>query len=368
MNLAKKVWFKNLCLLVTLVFLHQTILLSSGGLPIPKISLSFGPSVAYAQGPEWHVSTVDANFADLFIQEKLSEISAGTAAAFGYVRDEIKFEAYTGSLRGARGTMWSKAGNSLDQASLLIALLRAQGIPCRYVRGTLSEDDIKVLIRSMFNAEKMASAVGYIPEESHGTKWPINDPKNDPGIQAWVSDHWWVELYDGTQLDPSFTDNLVHGTAVSTHFEVPDDLRHKVTVRLIAEFHNMLSQYQYETPLEETFSTPEVYGRPLTIGHFINVYQPPALIGGFKTYTYSPYIVVEDNDGTASNNHLIQGQDYQEFFTSLLPMANSTLTRLTLELEVNDPRRKADMRPRGLLHRVRFAVMHGMLEPAPADT
>ena len=371
MKWTKANWFKDLCLLVAFQFFFQTLLPTAHNLPMPKISWDFGPAAAYAQEPEWLASTVDANYEDRFIQEKLTEIGPGVDAAFAFVRDEIGFEAYTGSLRGARGTMWSEAGNSLDQASLLIALLRAQGIACRYVRGTLADEDIKTLILSMFNAEKMANAVGYIPPESHGTEWPLNDPENDPGIANWISDHWWVELEDGTPLDTSFVDAVVgvaRGTAVTTHFEIPDELRHKVTVRLVAEFHNMLSQYTYKTPLEETFTTPEVYGKPLTIGNFINTYQPPALIGGFKTYTYSPYIIVEDNDSTPENNHLIQGEDYQEFFNTLIPMANSTLTRLTLEMEVIDPGREPDIRSRDLLDRVGYAARHGMAQPGAVDT
>ena len=37
-------------------------------------------------------------------------------------------------------------GNDIDQASLLIALLRAQGIPARYVRATLADADAQTLI------------------------------------------------------------------------------------------------------------------------------------------------------------------------------------------------------------------------------
>ncbi len=359
-------WFGNLCRLMALVFLLETALPAAHGLPMP--SLSLGPVPALAQGPEWLASTKDADFTDRFIQEKLSEIAPGIDGALAYVQNDIHFEAYTGSLRGARGTLWSGAGNSLDQASLLISLLRAQGIACRYVRGTLPGEEVQLLIRSMFNGEKMANAVGYIPEESHGTRWPINDPENDPGIQTWVSDHWWVELEDGGQLDPCFTGDRVPGTMVSTHFEVPDELRHKVVVRLKAEFYNLLSQYQYKVPLEQTFATAEVYGRPLTIGHFVSTYQPPALIGGFKTYTYSPYISVEDNDEIPENNHIIQGEDFQEFFNTLIAPANTTLTRLTLEMEVNDPGRAPDIRTRDLLDRVGVAARHGMGEPAGVDT
>jgi transglutaminase-like putative cysteine protease len=42
------------------------------------------------------------------------------------------------------GTLDQMAGNDIDQASLLISLLRYKGIPARYVRGTI-EIPVEVL-------------------------------------------------------------------------------------------------------------------------------------------------------------------------------------------------------------------------------
>lgn len=52
-----------------------------------------------------------------------------------YVSNEIEFEPYFGSLKGAQGVLISGSGNATDTASLTIALLRASGIPARYVKG-----------------------------------------------------------------------------------------------------------------------------------------------------------------------------------------------------------------------------------------
>jgi transglutaminase-like putative cysteine protease len=68
---------------------------------------------------------------------------------FAYVCS-LNYESYKGSLRGTRGTQWSEAGNSLDQASLLIAILRGSGVPARYRHGTLSTGRAQELILSMF--------------------------------------------------------------------------------------------------------------------------------------------------------------------------------------------------------------------------
>jgi YD repeat-containing protein len=57
---------------------------------------------------------------------------------YEYVANEIAFEPYYGSLKGALGALYTKAGGPSDQASLLIALLRASNIPARYVKGQIA--------------------------------------------------------------------------------------------------------------------------------------------------------------------------------------------------------------------------------------
>ncbi len=83
-------------------------------------------------------STLDAETTDPFVLAKAAELGYDATRIFTFVRDEIGYHAYPGSLRGARGTLWNKAGNALDRASLLVALLRASGIPARYARGHAS--------------------------------------------------------------------------------------------------------------------------------------------------------------------------------------------------------------------------------------
>ena len=56
---------------------------------------------------------------------------------YEFVRNEIATEWYAGAMKGALGTLRQKSGNAVDQASLLIALLRASSAPARYVHGVI---------------------------------------------------------------------------------------------------------------------------------------------------------------------------------------------------------------------------------------
>jgi transglutaminase-like putative cysteine protease len=69
------------------------------------------------------------------IEDLAASLDNSAIKIFNWVRKNIEFDAYVGSRRGAAETLRLKAGNDTDQASLLIALLRSAGIPCRYATG-----------------------------------------------------------------------------------------------------------------------------------------------------------------------------------------------------------------------------------------
>ncbi len=227
-------------------------------------------------------STPDANTADQFIIDKAADLTVGATtpqekaeAIFNFVRDEIGYESYRGSLRGARGTLWSMAGNALDQASLLIALLRVSGIPAQYAKGTITDPLAQDLILSMF--PNPTRVVGCPPPEAERA-----DPANDPQLLAETREHFWVELDMGggfSPADPTFNSKKTlaqldqsFATTDATFTEVPDSLRHKVTVRLKAELSDGFTGglKDPKTVLNHTFNTVELIGHPLSIGHFVN--------------------------------------------------------------------------------------------------
>lgn len=368
-------WFKWVCKLVLYIFFFQGLHPGSYGYqsqpkpserPIPFLSWGIGPAPVMAQEPpaadppgdaDDLSCTPDASCNDPYVLTKAAELGNDPQRIFEFVRDEIGYESYQGSLRGARGTLWSQAGNALDQASLLIALLRASGVPAHYVRGTLSDDLSKSLILSMFPPP--LRVVGCPPDDAVRA-----DPANDPQLLAETREHYWVELDTGggfQAADPTLEDAQLGQTLATeegTFAEVPDALRHKVTVRLKAEFPAGIAGtagFSTETPLDETFNTVELVGRPLSIGHFVSAFSPPALLFGYTTYTYSPYILLGQNDGTTADYEVIRGTDYQELLTNF-PLGSQFLTGLYLDIDVKSPNGTTQTYERTLLDRIGFAT------------
>lgn len=81
-----------------------------------------------------------ANLAETEISDEIKELadSLGNAKnVYEYVKNNIRFETYYGSRKGAVGTFEQKGGNDTDTASLLTGMLRYLGYPARYHVGTV---------------------------------------------------------------------------------------------------------------------------------------------------------------------------------------------------------------------------------------
>lgn len=340
--LAATAWFRRFCR-ASAFFLLCHMLFGS-------LRLAYGQAADLAPTP-------DANSTDPYITQQAAALNHDPAQIFAFVRDQIAYEAYKGSLRGARGTLWSKAGNALDKASLMIALLRASNIPARYVKGELSEADAQTLILSMFPAP--LRAVGCLEP---GTL--LANPADDPALLAETKEHYWVQFGAGnTDADPSFSGATLGQTfAVSqgTFTEVSDNLRHKVVVRLQAELAGSFTSQlglppDVQTPLNQTFNAVELVGKPLSVGHFVNSNAIGALFFSSTTHTYSPYILLGQGDADLSDDPLIRGTDYQEFFSNFGGFSQ-IITGVFLHIDVVDPDGQSQTFERTLVDRIGFAA------------
>ena len=158
-------------------------------------------------------STPDANTTDPFIQQKAAELDYDPQRIFAYLQQRGRLRVVRRARSVAHeGRSGATAGNALDVASLGVALMRASGIPARYVGGTLTGDRARDLILSMFPAPYQTA--GYI---APGT--PTADPANDPRLLAEATEHYWFQFDTGAGMvdaDPLIAGSLVGQTLLAS--------------------------------------------------------------------------------------------------------------------------------------------------------
>jgi len=337
---------------------------------------SIDPSLLGYNPTSTDIFAFSTDIYDPFVQEEAAKLNYDSTQIYAFLHTQIGYNSYVGSLRGARGTLWSNAGNALDVANLGVDLMRASGIPAQYVSGTLSQADAQTLILSMFPASYQT--VGYIPA---GTQ--VSDPANDPQLLAETESHYWFQFDAGggmTDADPLFPTAVIgqtFSTSTGTFIAIPDALRQTTEIQLQAEMYNQAgsifagllgqSPLTTTTVLDKTFNDADLVGRPLTVGNFVTTSSFGALFLTRTTNTYSPYIDAGDEaypDGShdevlngtdPSKSDFANREDYQEVITNF-PLGNQVLTGLFLDVTLSGLDGPAQTYEHTILDRIGYAT------------
>ncbi len=125
---------------------------------------------------------------------------------FNYVRNRIEFQPYYGSHKGAHLTHLEGAGNDMDQASLLIALLNEAGYTnTSYVYGKYT---VKNTSSDGYNLSNwLGTTAALAPSLISNAGIPLYPGTNYGSYITWPFDHVWVRAtIDGVtyDLDPSY--------------------------------------------------------------------------------------------------------------------------------------------------------------------
>lgn len=177
---------------------HRSLPLS-GGLPSQPEGGRGDLTIEGEPNVEDLASTIETKV-DTRILQKGNELD-DTEEIYLFVRNELDYEPYWGSMKGARQTLLEMAGNDMDLASLLIALYRGQEIPARYVYGT-AEVDIEEALNWLGVED---DEVAYRLFQENGIPSAANYDGDD--IESITIDHVWVAAWWGGewhQMDPSF--------------------------------------------------------------------------------------------------------------------------------------------------------------------
>ena len=191
--------------------------------PLPNIPPQRAPRLPPA--PSDLAATQDAPLSPA-IEARADALGNAPVPIFEWVRKNIALVPGTGSLQGAAGTLASGRGNPTDQASLLVALLRAAGVHARYVSGNIEIEAGRA--REWWGVDSTAAVVELLTEAGI----PYDTVLAGGEISALRWQHTWVEAWidlapsRGAKhrtgdawigLDPSFKQlNLTSGAELAT--------------------------------------------------------------------------------------------------------------------------------------------------------
>ena len=107
-----------------------------------------------------------------------------------YVRNNIDYEPYFGPMAGPEWTLLQRSGNSFDQATLLVALLRESEVPARYVYGTV---ELSAEVSSKWLRVKNSTLAANLLAKSGVPITKIFDPYGN--VTRLRLEHVWTEAY-----------------------------------------------------------------------------------------------------------------------------------------------------------------------------
>jgi hypothetical protein len=293
-------------------------------------------------------ATMDANSDDPFVRRKAAELGHRLNSILAYGAEGVGFELYVGSLRGARGTLWSEAGNALDQASLVTALLRASGIPARYAQGEIPEASASDLIASMF--EFQPARARLLPEGI-----PLADPASRSEFIAEATAHHWIEYWnkgEWTPFDPSLSGANLSATPyihpATVYAEVPDALRHKIHFRTTVELLSQFNTLDISHPIDLTLRTVETVGEPITVGHSTQNRQEGGILGVGGFLDYKPFV--------ASGDRILPGTPFHEqwYGTGIYELSKHFLIAEWLDIGLESPSGATEEFRRTILDRLGY--------------
>ena len=330
------------------------------------------PAATLTQGsvdPNLLASTPDANTTDPFIQQEAAVLDYNAQNIFNFLQNDIGYNSYLGSLRGARGTLWSDAGNALDVASLGVALMRASGIPAQYVQGTLSQSQAQQLILSMFPASYQT--VGYIPA---GTQ--TSDPANDSQLLGRDGKPLLVRVRHRQRLGErrsadarrpdradvhgrtgSFTEVAAEPAANDRGFAHCGDLQpgraRRVRPQSITD----------TVVLDQTFNDVDLVGRPSDDRQSRQSIRDRCDLHLCHEYLYTLHFNRRRCHPDPSQDETITGQTYQEVLTNF-PLGTQSLTGLFLNVTLSGPQGPSGPYEHTLLDRIGSAARQGLAPPS----
>ena len=231
-------------------------------------------------------------------QAVIEQVGRDPAKLSAWVQENTDLLPYRGALRGPRGVMMDRGGNSLDRSLLLAELIASAGFEVRLANATLSPEQAAALAgtvaptrahhpqsRSNGNAKpdttKFRERVGRHAGDLLAALGQAPASAGPATFATALSDHWWVQRGNGNgngngawvDVDPCGVAPLP-APARTIPFKARDGMLpleskdcHEVTLRLVVEAF-LDGQLKTQPVLQQTVRPIEVIDQPLRLTHY----------------------------------------------------------------------------------------------------
>jgi hypothetical protein len=202
------------------------------------------------------------------LQALAANLSNNPLKLFLFVRNSVYFDPYAGSMKGAYQTFSTMAGNDVDQASLLISLLRISHVPTRYVVGEIDVPIASVLNWLGFSAPANVTitmgdqAATILSEAGISYSWGYISEGVAASIHFKIA-HVWVEAYlngSWVEMDPSFKQYSYFGPVDAS------DVFNQFSAKSLA-FLNTSNDDYYSSYVSSAFANYLQYNPNLDLGN-----------------------------------------------------------------------------------------------------
>ncbi len=354
--------------------------------------------------------TPDADPTDPPVVHQAALLGYDPAQMLRFVQRQIAHQPYRGSLHGARGALYGRGGNAHDKANLLVAMLRAGGVPAAYRFGALDDAGLDRLAGTFFPPAEATDRAGRPltvevlrahPEsilelmtleakaglgETFQDKIAAVSAMDDAALEALLfeqgldeahrgalREHAWVEAWiEGrwVSMDPSFVDAAVGEVVVDGEGErvraMPEDRRHKVLVRVVRERFQPVfgaGRPERQAPaLELERGAGDLVGRSILGAVDTNRSLQQGFFFFVLTNTYSPSLDIRDLERPGQVQRE-QGEPWRELSSNFVgPLVADYTTGAWIEVELLEPgqaRGRGEVYPVTLGDRFPAAVRFG---------
>jgi RHS repeat-associated protein len=154
-------------------------------------------SEAYAQPEDLEPAT--ANEVEIFPSPEVKDLAASLQfnpyLLFQYVRDEIAYEPYSGTLKAPKQTLATEKANAVDQASLLMALYLASNIPTKFATGEiiLPVEEVANWFGGIDVSTQDKKKALWHSLDEHGMNYEVESLNSRTASHVRLRDHVWVE-------------------------------------------------------------------------------------------------------------------------------------------------------------------------------